>query len=78
MRNEHDRALYKQRNRIERMLGHLKINRAIATRYGQLANSFLGLGLISRQRPPGLTSSGPSDDQANRRQMSRLVLMILR
>ena len=32
---EHDHALYKQRNRIERMFGHLKINRAIATRYDQ-------------------------------------------
>ena len=60
------------------MLGHLKINRAIATGYGQLANSFLGLGLISRQRRPGLRSSGPPDEQANRGQMSRLVLMILR
>lgn len=40
---EHERALYKQRNRIERMFGHLKINRAIATRYDQLANSFLGM-----------------------------------
>lgn len=30
---EYDRALYKQRNRIERMFGHQKINRAIATRY---------------------------------------------
>jgi transposase len=39
---EHDRALYKQRNRIEHMFGHLKVNRAIATRYGQLASSFLG------------------------------------
>ena len=27
---EHDRALCEQRNRIERMFGHLKINRAIA------------------------------------------------
>ena len=26
---EYDRALYKQRNRIERMFGHLKINREI-------------------------------------------------
>jgi len=25
------------------MFGHLKINRAIATRYDQLANSFLGM-----------------------------------
>ena len=40
---EHNRALYKQRNRIERMFGQLKINRAIATRYDQLANSFLGM-----------------------------------
>ncbi|MBG6120989.1 transposase [Sphingobium sp. JAI105] len=40
---EHNRTLYKQRNRIERMFGHLKINRAIATRYDQLANSFLGM-----------------------------------
>jgi transposase len=39
---EHNRALYKQRNRIERTFGHLKINRAIATRYDQLANTFLG------------------------------------
>ena len=38
---EHDRALYKQRNRIERMFGDVKINRGIATRYDQLANSFL-------------------------------------
>ncbi|EAT10370.1 transposase, IS4 [Sphingomonas sp. SKA58] len=28
---EHDRALYRQRNRIERMSGQFKINRAIAT-----------------------------------------------
>jgi transposase len=40
----HNRALYKQRNRIERMLGHLKINRAIATRYAQLAETFLRHG----------------------------------
>lgn len=40
---EHDRTLYKQRNRIERMFGHLKVNRAIATRYDQLASSFLGM-----------------------------------
>ena len=28
---KYDRKLYKQRNRIERMFGHLKINRATAT-----------------------------------------------
>ena len=41
---DHDRELYKQRNCIERMFGRLKINRSIATRYDQLANSFLGNG----------------------------------
>jgi len=38
---EHDRVLYKQRNRIERMFGHLKINRAIATRYDKTKRNFL-------------------------------------
>jgi transposase len=46
----HDRALYKQRNRIERMFGHLKINRAIATRYDQLAETFLGMVHIASAR----------------------------
>ena len=47
---EHDRTLYKQRNRIERLFGHLKINRAIATRYDQLANSFLGMVHLATAR----------------------------
>ncbi|WP_240949994.1 transposase [Novosphingobium sp. ERN07] len=47
---EHNRVLYKQRNRIERMFGHLKVNRAIATRYDQLANSFLGMVHIATAR----------------------------
>lgn len=47
---EHYRALYKQRNRIERMFGHLKTNRAIVTRYDQLANSFLGMVHIATAR----------------------------
>lgn len=47
---EHDRVLYKQRNRIERMFGWLKINRAIATRYDQLANSFMGMVHIATAR----------------------------
>ncbi|MGO4339387.1 DDE-type integrase/transposase/recombinase [Labrys sp. KB_33_2] len=50
VRIEHDRALYKQRYRIERMLGHLKINRAVATRYDQLANSFLGMVFLATAR----------------------------
>jgi transposase len=36
-----NRRMYRERNRIERMIGHLKINRAIATRYDKLARSFL-------------------------------------
>lgn len=47
---EHDRALYKQRNRIERMFGRLKINRAIATRYDQLAASFMSMVHIATAR----------------------------
>jgi transposase len=40
---EYDRAFYKQRKHIERFFGRLKINRPIATRYDQLAESFLGM-----------------------------------
>ena len=40
---EHDRALYRERNHIERYCGRLKINRAIATRYDQLAENFLSM-----------------------------------
>jgi len=47
---EHDRTLYKQRNRIERMFGHLKINRAIATRYDQLVSSFPGIVHLATAR----------------------------
>lgn len=47
---EHNRVFYKQRNRIERMFGHLKINRAIATRCDQLANSFLGMVHLATAR----------------------------
>ncbi len=36
-----NRRIYRERNHIERMIGHLKINRAIATRYDKLARSFL-------------------------------------
>jgi len=35
------RRIYKERNMIERMIGHLKVNRAVATRYDKLASSFL-------------------------------------
>lgn len=36
-----NRRIYKERNRIERMIGHLKVSRAVATRYDKLASSFL-------------------------------------
>lgn len=36
-----NRRIYKERSRIECMIGHLKINRAVATRYDKLAASFL-------------------------------------
>jgi hypothetical protein len=32
------------------MFGHLKVNRAIATRYDQLANSFLGMVHLATDR----------------------------
>ncbi len=35
-----NKRLYRERNYIERMIGHLKVNRAIATRYDKLARSF--------------------------------------
>ncbi|WP_411841045.1 transposase [Sphingobium indicum] len=37
-------------DRIERMFGHLRINRAIATRYDRLANSFLGMVHLATAR----------------------------
>ena len=40
----------KQRNQIERFFGRLKINRAIATRYDQLAKSFLSMVHIAAAR----------------------------
>jgi transposase len=43
----YSKRLYRQRNWIERVIGHLKINRAIATRYDQLADSFLGMLYIA-------------------------------
>jgi transposase len=38
-----NKRVYRQRNRIERLIGHLKINRAIATRHDKLARSFLDM-----------------------------------
>ena len=69
----YSKRLYRERNCIERVLGHLKINRAIATRYDQLAESFLGMLFIASARywinlsTPPRTRDGPgkpSDDLA--------------
>ena len=46
----YSKKLYRERNRFERVLGHLKINRAIATRYDQLAETFLGMLFIASAR----------------------------
>jgi transposase len=46
----YNKRLYRQRNCIERVIGHLKINRAIATRYDQLAESFLGMLFLASAR----------------------------
>jgi transposase len=37
----YNKKLYKDRNRIERLFGHMKVNRAVATRFDKLAKSFL-------------------------------------
>ena len=42
--------LYRERDCIERVLGHLKINRAIATRYDRFAERFLGMLFIALAR----------------------------
>jgi transposase len=46
----YDKKLYHMRNWIERVIDHLKINRAIATRYDQLADSFLGMLYLAAAR----------------------------
>jgi len=38
-----NRRIYKERNRIEHMIGHYKTNRATATRYDKLVNSLLDI-----------------------------------
>ncbi len=46
----YNKRLYRERNCIERVIGHLKINRAIATRYDQLADSFLAMIYLASAR----------------------------
>ncbi|PPE80709.1 hypothetical protein C3941_05165 [Kaistia algarum] len=47
---KHNHLLCKQRNRVKRMFGYLKVNRGIATRHDQLANSFLDILLLATTR----------------------------
>jgi len=46
----YNQRLYRERNCIERVFGYLKINRAIATRYDQLAEIFLGILFLASAR----------------------------
>ena len=46
----YNKRLYRERNWIERVFGHLKINRAVATRYDQLAETFLGMLFLASAR----------------------------
>jgi Polysaccharide biosynthesis/export protein len=46
----YDKRLYRKHNCLERVVGYLKINRAIATRYDQLADSFLGILYLASAR----------------------------
>jgi transposase len=46
----YSKRLYRERNCIERVLGHLKINRAIATKYDQLVETFLGMLFLASAR----------------------------
>lgn len=41
-----DKALYRQRNVVERLIGRLKENRRIATRYEKLADSYVAMILL--------------------------------
>ena len=43
----YNKSKYKQRNRVERLIGRLKQFRAIATRYDKLASMFLALITLS-------------------------------
>ena len=66
--------MYRERNSIERMIGHLKINRAIATRYDKLARSFLDalrIALSADAYAMQLCKQGPALNCAGRLQSIR-------
>jgi transposase len=43
----HDKAIYKERNRIERFFSRIKHCRRIATRYDKLAQTFMGFVILA-------------------------------
>ena len=47
----HDKALYRQRNRIERMIGKLKQSRRVATRYNKTMSPFRGFVTLVATKP---------------------------
>ena len=43
----YDKALYKERNRVERFFSRIKQCRRIATRYDKLASTFMGFVILA-------------------------------
>ena len=72
MKIEYDRSLYKERNQIERMFGHLKINRAIATRYDQASSPWS----TSHQPNTGSNLSTPPSEAALREMFANLLVLV--
>jgi transposase len=46
----HDATIYRLRNRIERLIGRLKQNRRIATRYDKTAENYLAFVYLAASR----------------------------
>jgi len=55
-----NRRLYRERHRIERMIGHLKINRAIATNYGDGVGAVHAVAAAPETSAVGKCQLGPA------------------